>query len=180
MSSSSQNDDSQNQAVMWVVLIGAVLLATSVAVGTGLYRTLARADSAVQEAAAPQHAASATGTATVAATTGAGASVVVEGGVVKFYFASGSAALAQGANEALADVVKGVAEGRKAIISGYHDATGSAALNAELAKQRAFAVRDALLALGVGEAGIELRKPEQTLANTADDPQARRVEVTLE
>jgi hypothetical protein len=39
-----------------------------------------------------------------------GASVRVENGVVKFYFASGKADLAAGANEALADVVKGVAE----------------------------------------------------------------------
>mgnify|MGYP006197714253 CR=1 FL=1 len=42
--------------------------------------------------------------------------------------------VAAGANEALADVVKGVAEGKKAVVSGFHDATGDAALNAELAK----------------------------------------------
>ena len=56
----------------------------------------------------------------------------------------GKADLAAGANEALADVVKGVAEGKMAVVSGFHDATGDAALNAELAKQRALAVRDAL------------------------------------
>ena len=42
------------------------------------------------------------------------------------------------------DVVKGVADGKKAVISGYHDATGDPAANAELAKQRAFKVRDTL------------------------------------
>jgi K(+)-stimulated pyrophosphate-energized sodium pump len=106
------------------------------------------------------------------------ASVKVEGGVVKFYFASGKADLAAEAAPALADVVKGVAAGKKAVISGYHDATGDPAKNAELAKQRAFAARDALKAAGVAEDKIELKKPEQINAGNAAD--ARRVEVKLE
>ena len=106
------------------------------------------------------------------------ASVRVENGVVKFFFASGKAELAAGANEALADVVKGVAEGKTAVVSGFHDATGDAAMNAELAKQRAFAVRDALKALGVAEDKIELKKPEETTA-TGSNAEARRVEVAL-
>ncbi len=108
----------------------------------------------------------------------AAASVRVEDGVVKFYFGSGMAQIADGANEALADIVAGVATGKKAIISGFHDDTGSSAINAELAKQRAFAVRDALLALGVTEAQIELNKPEQMQAS-GTNAQARRVEVVL-
>ena len=107
-----------------------------------------------------------------------GASVRVENGVVKFYFASAKADLAAGANEALADVVKGVAEGKKAVVSGFHDATGDAALNAELAKQRALAVSDALKALGVAEDKIELKKPEETTAS-GNNAEARRVEVAL-
>src|SRR3989344_4081875 len=75
-------------------------------------------------------------------------------------------------------VVKGVAEGKKAVISGFHDATGDATLNAELAKQRAFAVRDALKALGVAEDKIELKKPEETTA-TGSNAEARLVEVAL-
>ena len=106
------------------------------------------------------------------------ASVRVENGVVKFYFATAKAELAAGANEALADVVKGVAEGKKAVISGFHDATGDAALNAELAKQRAVAVAEALKALGVAEDKVELKKPEETTA-TGSNAEARRVEVTL-
>ena len=104
--------------------------------------------------------------------------VRVENGVVKFYFATAKADLAAGANEALADVVKGVAEGKKAIVSGFHDATGDAAVNAELAKQRALAVRDALKGLGVAEDKIELKKPEETTA-TGTNAEARRVEVVL-
>src|SRR5690606_31084213 len=105
-------------------------------------------------------------------------SVRVENGVVKFYFATAKADVAAGAEAALADVVKGVAEGKKAVISGFHDATGDAGLNAELAKQRAFAVRDALKALGVAEDKIELKKPEETTA-TGSNAEARRVEVAL-
>ncbi|MFN7857953.1 MAG: OmpA family protein [Acidovorax sp.] len=106
------------------------------------------------------------------------ASVRVENGVVKFYFATAKADLAAGANEALADVVKRVAEGKTAVVSGFHDVTGDAAANAELAKQRAFAVRDALKALGVAEDKIELKKPEET-TGSGTNAEARRVEVTL-
>jgi outer membrane protein OmpA-like peptidoglycan-associated protein len=106
------------------------------------------------------------------------ARVVVENGVVKFYFASAKAELAAGANEALADVVAGVQGGKRAVISGYHDATGSAELNAELAKQRALTVQAALAALGVSEDKVELKKPEQLQAS-GSNAEARRVEVIL-
>ncbi|MBB1653447.1 MULTISPECIES: OmpA family protein [Delftia] len=106
------------------------------------------------------------------------ARVVVENGVVKFYFASAKAELAAGANEALADVVAGVQGGKRAVISGYHDATGSAELNAELAKKRALAVQAALSALGVAQDKVELKKPEQLQAD-GSNAEARRVEVIL-
>jgi K(+)-stimulated pyrophosphate-energized sodium pump len=109
----------------------------------------------------------------------AGASIKVENGVVKFYFASGSAAVADGAATALAEVVKGVADGKKAVVSGYTDASGDPAKNEELAKQRAFAVRDALKAAGVAEDKVELKKPEQ-LTGSGDAAQARRVEVAVQ
>ncbi|MCL4697873.1 MAG: OmpA family protein, partial [Burkholderiaceae bacterium] len=91
---------------------------------------------------------------------------------------SGKADVAAGAQQALADIVKGVGEGKKAVISGFADASGNAEQNAELAKQRAFAVRDALKGLGVTEDKVELKKPE-TVTGTGDAAQARRVEVTL-
>ncbi len=108
-----------------------------------------------------------------------GASVKVENGIVKLYFASDKSALAAGAGAALAEVAKSVAAGKKAVISGYTDASGDPAMNAELAKVRAFAVRDALKAAGVAEDKIELKKPEQ--ANAAGNAaEARRVEVALQ
>ena len=108
-----------------------------------------------------------------------GSSITVEGGVVKFFFAIGKADVASGAATALADVAKGVAEGKKAVVSGYTDASGDPAMNEELAKQRAFAVRDALKAAGVAEDKIELKKPEQ-FTGSGDPAQARRVEVALQ
>lgn len=104
--------------------------------------------------------------------------VVAENGAVKFYFATGKADLAAGAEEALQNVLAGVKEGKKAVISGYHDKTGNAAQNAELSKQRAFSVREALLGFGVPEAQIELRKPND--AEAGEGAEARRVEVVLE
>ena len=83
-----------------------------------------------------------------------------------------------------ADSVKKVAEflganaAAKVQISGFTDTSGDAKTNAELAKARAFAVRDALKAAGVAEDKIVLQKPDavQTSGNAED---ARRVEMTL-
>jgi outer membrane protein OmpA-like peptidoglycan-associated protein len=70
----------------------------------------------------------------------------------------------------------------KYAISGFHDSRGDSVANAELAKNRAFAVRDVLKAAGVAEDRIDLRKPQVTAGSDklADDPEARRVEVTIE
>ena len=172
------------------------LLAISLAIGFGLYRSgLGAAPAAGSSAsvgqvgvALPSGAASDVATSGSVApaspadmTTGAadGPSIRVENGVVKFYFASGSAELAPGAADALGDVVKGVAAGQTAVISGFHDVTGDPARNEELAKQRAFAVRDALKALGIGDDKLDLRKPEVTTA-TGSNAEARRVEVRLQ
>jgi K(+)-stimulated pyrophosphate-energized sodium pump len=128
-------------------------------------------------AAAPAAAAPAAVVAPAAAADGA--SIKVEGGVVKFYFGSGKAEVAAGAAAALADVIKGVAEGKRAVVSGFTDATGDPVKNEELAKLRAFAVRDALKSVGIAEDKIELKKPE-TLTGSGDNAQARRVEVALQ
>ena len=175
MSFSSSDDDSQQRFALGF-LFALIALVVSTVLGVVVYkRGIAHA---------PKAPAAAVVNAGGAATAGAvlaedAASVVVEGGVVKFFFATGKADLAAGANEALAEVVKGVVEGGKtAVVSGFHDATGDAALNAELAKQRALAVREALKALGVAEDKVELKKPEAT-QGTGSDAEARRVEVVL-
>lgn len=107
------------------------------------------------------------------------ASITVEYGVVKFYFASGKAELAPGAGEALVDVIRAAKGGKKVLIAGFHDPKGDAAVNIELARKRAMAVRDALKEAGVAESQITLQKPEQT-AGSGNDAEARRVEITLQ
>jgi len=96
----------------------------------------------------------------------------------KFLFDSGKADLPANAADSIAKLAAAAKPGAgKLVISGFHDATGDPVKNAELAKARAFAVRDALKAAGVAEDRIELKKPEQVNAGSADD--ARRVEVRL-
>ena len=63
----------------------------------------------------------------------------------------------------------------KVALSGFADKTGSPDANLELAKQRAFAVRDALKAAGVADARIALKKPEFVIGGAESD--ARRVEI---
>ncbi len=110
----------------------------------------------------------------------AAASVKVEGGIVKFYFASGNSDLPVGGKDALADIVKGVKAGKKVVISGFADASGDPVKNAEIAKKRAFAVRDLLIGSGVTAENIDLKKPENVTANAAGSSEnARRVDVTL-
>lgn len=170
MSFSSSDNDSQERFALGFVFALIVLIVSTVVGGVVYQRGMLRAPTA---AVVPVVAVD-----TTAVVLEEAASVRVDDGTVKFYFASGQSDVAAGANEALADVVNGVAAGKKAIVSGFHDATGDAALNAELSKQRAFAVRDALLALGVAEGSIELRKPEAMQAD-GSNAEARRVEVML-
>jgi K(+)-stimulated pyrophosphate-energized sodium pump len=108
------------------------------------------------------------------------ASVKVDNGVVKFYFASGKSDLAQGGKDALKDILAGVAAGKKAAVSGYVDPSGNMDQNKELAKQRAFAVRDLLTASGAPADKVELKKPEDIQAGATSAAEGRRVEVTLQ
>ena len=115
---------------------------------------------------------------TPAASISDGASFRVENGIVKFYFASGKADLATGAESALAEVAKGVASGKRAVVSGFTDATGDPARNEELAKARATAVSAALATAGVAADKIDMKKPE-AVTGSGSNAEARRVEVAL-
>ena len=99
------------------------------------------------------------------------------------YFGVGSAVLEGDQAKGLAQLITTVSGEKKTVvaISGYHSAAGELAANQELAKQRAFSVRDALLAAGIKEARVRLAKPQSAEANLAgEDPAARRVEVKLQ
>jgi outer membrane protein OmpA-like peptidoglycan-associated protein len=158
-------DEDDNQRVALGLVFGVVLLVVASVLGFGAYKTMSK----------PAAPVAAMATEVIVAE---GASIKVVDGVVTFYFATGKADLATGAKEALAEIMAAVGTGKRASISGFHDATGDAALNAELAKQRALAVRDAMFALGAAEAAVELRKPEQALAS-GTNAEARRVEVVI-
>jgi cytochrome c oxidase subunit II len=96
----------------------------------------------------------------------------------KLYFESGKTDLPANTDavvKAAAEFLKANANAKLAL-SGFVDKTGNADQNAELAKNRAKAVREALKKAGVDDARIEMRKPE-TLTGAANDKEARRVEV---
>ncbi|MDW5443778.1 OmpA family protein [Polaromonas sp. SM01] len=181
----SPSDDDQQRIALGLVF-AIVALVVAAVIGTAVGHRGGSAAKSVAAAPVPAVPAlgvvvdAAVGSAPLSAQAAAdAASITVEYGVVKFYFASGKADLALGASEALVDVVKGAQGGKKVIISGFHDAKGNAQLNADLARQRAFAVRDALKAAGVAESQITLEKPAQT-AGSGSDAEARRVEITLQ
>lgn len=102
------------------------------------------------------------------------------GPLARLYFELGKADLPADAAVTLAPFVVGAKDKHRTIVvSGYHDASGDAAANEELAKQRALAVRDLLAGAGVPSDRIELRKPVLTTGD-GDAREARRVEVALQ
>lgn len=185
------------QAVVWVVLIGAILLAVSLSIGIGLSRTIATGPAQGSSLLTAQDGSTVAGERTPTAGLGpnasdealkngtspdqnadrSSASISRDGDVLIFYFASNSVDLAENAPDSVVDIVRGAAAGKTAVISGFHDATGDAATNEELARQRAVAVRDLLLSQGLGADQLVLEKPEVLDAGQAAE--ARRVEVVL-
>lgn len=98
----------------------------------------------------------------------------------RVYFELGSDALPVEASEILvrvADTAR-MQVGKAVLISGFHDTSGDAAVNAELAEKRALAVRHALEANGVAPDRLVLDKP-MVATGGADARAARRVEVRL-
>jgi membrane fusion protein (multidrug efflux system) len=94
------------------------------------------------------------------------------------FFEAGSAMLSKEATAALATVAKRLAANASTRIDvlGYVDKTGTAAQNAELAKNRALAVRDSIIRQGARPEQIHLRIPVQVTGGDAPD-NARRVEI---
>jgi cytochrome c oxidase subunit 2 len=131
---------------------------------------------------------STTGTAASAAAPAAGASFIAPGTataaaplLARVLFNTGVSALPADAARTLSPAIEAATRsaGIRLAVSGYHDKTGDPEKNAELAKERAIAVRDALVAAGVSLERVELRKPQLTEGGT-DDTLARRVDITGE
>lgn len=106
--------------------------------------------------------------------------VVMDGGVAKFFFATGKNDVAEGAEQVVADLIEAGKDGKKLVISGFADSTGNAASNQELSKKRAQAVQAFFEAHGVKAGNIELRKPKSTTGAEGNDAEGRRVEVKVE
>lgn len=189
-----EDDDDQRGLVGWVVALGALT-----AIGTALALALASAMGGFGSASGDSSSASSP-TTTAAASTSAGATPATAGstdgasatasatsGAVslpvlsKLYFATDVAAVSDEGQSALRAAIEAAKAhpGARLAVSGFHDKTGNADQNHELAKQRATAVRDALVAAGIDTTRIELRKPEVTEGG-GDDREARRVEVRVE
>jgi len=170
-------DDDSNEnggLVAWVIGL-AVTLAIAVAVLAGTAAFQSGPDTAAStstSAAAPAAGTSFTvpGTATVAAPL-----------LARVLFDTGVSALPADAAKTLAPVIEAATRsaGIRLAVSGFHDKTGDPDKNAELAKERAIAVRDALVAAGVSLDRVELSKPQVTEGGT-DDTLARRVDITGE
>lgn len=129
--------------------------------------------------AAPVAAPAAESSTTPAAPTGGTQGAQSPEGPFHVFFESGKSVLG---SEAVAEAKRAAAywlahKDGKIVLSGFVDSTGSADQNAELAKQRAQAVRNVLTDNGVAADRIELRKPEVITAGAGDDRQARRVDI---
>ncbi len=158
-------EDDDNQNLVLGILFGIIALVVGLVIGLSVYVT------GQNRATAP-----------VAAVLAEEPEIAEVGEpLVKFYFESGKAELPAGAPEELAKVVAKLNEdpSKLVLLSGYHDETGGAAVNAEVAKDRAVAVKDALVAAGLAADKVKMRKPAVTLGGT-DAAEARRVEVRVQ
>ena len=178
-----QTNNDQEQRVMLMILMPVLVLVVGGVLGLGVFKATGSSTQSVVQSVVQDDRQSAVfveaDVPPLAAEPSANdASIVVYGGVVKFYFASGSADLAVGAGAALADTVVAAKAGNFVVLSGFHDDTGDAAFNAALAQRRAMAVRASLLMAGAPEDRVVLKKPE-VLAGSGSNAQARRVEVVV-
>jgi cytochrome c oxidase subunit 2 len=191
-------DDDSNEnggLVPWVIGF-AVMLAIAVAALAGTAAFQSGPDTAASTSTSATGTArsttgttgSTTGTAASAAAPAAGASFTAPGTataaaplLARVLFNTGISALPADAAKTLSPAIEAATRsaGIRLTVSGYHDKTGDPEKNAELAKERAIAVRDALVAAGVSLERVELRKPQLTEGGT-DDTLARRVDITGE
>ena len=177
---STQNDESTG--VVLGAGVGVIVLVLGLVFGVVMHQhnasKKAMAAAKVAAPAAPAAAASAPAAAAAPAA-GDGASVMVDNGVVKFYFAPGKAELAQDGAKALTDILAAAKTGKKIGISGFVDPSGDPQKNAELAKERAFAVKELLTSSGVPDGQIVMVRPNDIKAGATSAAEGRRVEVFL-
>ncbi|KRA54636.1 pyrophosphatase [Pseudoxanthomonas sp. Root65] len=106
---------------------------------------------------------------------------LVAGRSARILFDSGSAVVPADTSVRLSGVLGtlGTDPATQVRVSGFHDASGDAAANEALAKQRAEAIQQWLVVNGVAIERITLDKPAQT-TGSGDADEARRVDVRVE
>jgi outer membrane protein OmpA-like peptidoglycan-associated protein len=173
---STDNDDAVPLAMFLAAGVAAAVIAGVIAVAV-----FAKPKAVVQASSAPVAVAAAAVVAPASVAVPAAVAAAPANAAENLYFAVGSADLPADASEKLARVADAARAnvGTSVLISGYHDASGSAAQNAELAKLRALAVRHALEANGVAPDRLQMSKPVETTGGT-DPKEARRVEMRLQ
>lgn len=157
----SDQDDNETQGVVFGVLAAVVLGVIALVSGVAIWKTAQTSQP----------------TAIVAE-----AEVAPVGeALAKVYFAVGEAKLNAADQAVVGQTLAALAAKPKAIVllSGFHDPSGDPARNAELAKARAQAVRDALVGGGVAVERIKFRKPESTLGSGSPE-EGRRVEIRVQ
>lgn len=165
----NDSESSIGVAIALAVAIFAALFAIGIAIGTSLGLFAGKPAKAVPGTAAS--------VAPAAAVTAPAAATATE---ARLYFELAKSDLPPDALTTLAPVVSALRQKPNArlLISGYHDASGNPVANAELARKRAFAVRELLMTAGVPGDRIDMLKPLVTTGG-ADPHEARRVDVTL-
>lgn len=179
-----ENNDSEQKAalgIVWAIVGVAVVAVLFLAAYFGL--TSGKSGSGpTTTVAAPQNAVTAVASSAVAdANVAASAEAAVAGvpATIKIFFETGKSEVPAGAATDVAPIVMYLKanSGATAAVSGYHDASGNADVNAEVSKERAKAVRAVLIAAGIEESRVVLDKPQVALAG--NDADARRVEVAV-
>lgn len=157
----SSQDENETQGVVFGVLAGVIFGVIALVAGLGVWKASQSAPAAM-----------------VAAESDI---APVGEALAKVYFAVGSAALGDGDLMVVARTVDALAAKSDGIVllSGFHDASGDPQQNAELARQRAQAVRDALVAGGVAAEKVRMRRPESTLGSGSAE-EGRRVEIRVQ
>jgi hypothetical protein len=92
------------------------------------------------------------------------------------FFEVGKFDIGDEGKKAIADAFAAAGKDGKVSLTGFTDKTGDQAANEELAKNRAKAVKEALMAAGLGDGNIEMRAPE-FVTGSSDDRAARRVDI---
>lgn len=185
----SDRDDEQSLWTVLLVTLGLVAMVVAGVLGIAIDRSMkARQGSSVGGdagvvAEATQAEAASDGSAAAAAAPAArDLSVMRLFGkpMAVLYFDLGRSTVPANAAATLDKVVKAAGDKSelKIVLSGFHDASGDPQRNAELARERAQAVRTALVEKGLDASRVVLRKPE---AARDDGParEARRVEIRL-